>query len=325
MRRTTAPAAALCCTALCCTALLAACGGPGKDTTAPHSPAGLSAATGSATSAHVMWDAAAQADGVTGYQVFRDGRLVLDVPAEKTMVDVEGLSPATAYAFTVRAKDAAGNLSPLTAAAKVTTAAAAARDDRAPTAPARLTGRAEDARTVSLVWTTATDDTAVTAYDVYQGGVRIHTAAAAERTARLTGLRPGTSYRFTVRARDAADHSSPDGPALALTTPAAPDDDSTAPVDLLAAVSPGVLELSWSAPGGAHPPLEYELYVNGKSATVIRWGAGAVPTGRAVYRMDTREPAGTVWALKLRARLADGGWGDFSAERSVTLASPASH
>ncbi|WP_078910194.1 fibronectin type III domain-containing protein [Streptomyces sp. NRRL S-87] len=323
MRRTVGPVLVLCC--LLCSVPLTACGGPGADTDPPPSPAGLTAESGSATSAHVMWEAADPRAGVTAYQVFRDGVLVRELPAERTMVDVDGLSPATRYAFTVRARDAAGNLSDPTGAARVTTAARAARDVRAPGAPARLTARAEDGRTVHLVWSAARDDTGVTAYDVYQGGVRVHTAGGRETGTRLTGLRPHTAYAFTVRARDAAENSSPDSPAARLTTPAAPDTGGTVPVDFLATAAPGTVELSWTWPDPAHRPRAYELWVNGRPTTVVQWGADAVPVGRTVQRLDATGPGGTVWTVKLRARLPDGGWGGFSPERSVTLVSAGSN
>ncbi|MFF4453553.1 fibronectin type III domain-containing protein [Streptomyces goshikiensis] len=293
------------------------------DTQAPPPPAGLTAQAGSAGSVHVMWRAAAAADGVTGYQVFQADRLVRELPAEKTMVDVTDLTPRTAYAFTVRAKDAAGNLSAPSAAAEVTTPAAKADDRRAPTAPTATTGRPEGPRAARLTWAAATDDTGVTTYDVYQGGVRIHTAGPGESATTVTGLRPDTVYTFTVRARDGADNSSPDGPAVDVTTPPADGDGpGTAPAGFTAAAAPGEVTLSWTAPDTGRPTSEYQLYVNEQPTTVIQFGVGAAippPGGRVEHRLTVTEPAGTVWAVKVRARLPDGDWGAFSAERRITL------
>ncbi|MFJ4777578.1 fibronectin type III domain-containing protein [Streptomyces sp. NPDC088762] len=296
----------------------AACTAP--DTDPPPAPAGLTAQAGSATTVHVMWNAAGEHDGVTGYRVFEGDRLVRELPAGTTMVDVTGLAPQTGYSFTVKAEDAAGNLSPAAPAARATTPAAKAEDHRAPTAPAVTTARATGPRSAQVTWSAATDDTAVTAYDVYQSGVRIHTAGPSESTTALSGLQPDTVYTFTVRARDGADNSSPDGPPADVTTPpASGEGPNTAPADFTAAASPGAVTLGWTAPETGRETSEYELYVNGKPTTVIQFGAGAVPGGRAEHRLIVTEPAGTVWAVKLRARLPDGTWGSFSAERRITL------
>ncbi len=316
MRRS-APTLAPCLAALGLAALTA-CTAP--DTRPPPAPAGLTAQAGSATSVHVMWEAAAGRDGVVGYQVFEADHMVRELPAEKTMVDITGLAPQTGYAFTVRAKDAAGNLSGPGPAARVTTPAAKAEDRKAPTTPATTTARATGPRSAQVSWTASTDETGVTAYDIYQGGVRIHTAGPAESGTALTGLQPDTVYTFTVRARDGADNSSPDGPAVDVTTPpASGDGPGTAPAAFTATASPGAVTLTWTAPDTGRETAEYELYVNGLPTTVIQFGAGAVPSGRAEHRLTVAEPAGTVWTVKLRARLPDGNWGSFSAERRITL------
>ncbi|MEU9034968.1 fibronectin type III domain-containing protein [Streptomyces sp. NPDC048352] len=320
MRGTPPPRRAWAALALGLAATLTACGADG-DTEPPRAPAGLTAQAGSATSVHVMWRAPDTADGVSGYQVFQDGRLVRELPADKTMTDITGLTPRTAYSFTVRAEDGAGNRSPLSAPAEVTTPAAKAEDHQAPTAPPATTGRPEGPRAVRLSWGAATDDTGVTAYDVYQAGVRVHTASGTDTGTTVTGLQPGTAYEFTVRARDGSDNSSPDGPPAAVTTPADPGQaPQTAPGSFTATASPGTVELAWTAPDTGRATSEYQLYVNDRPVTVIQFGAGAVPQGRASYRLTTTEPGGTVWTLKLRARLPDGNWGAFSEERRILLA-----
>ncbi|MFJ3927632.1 fibronectin type III domain-containing protein [Streptomyces sp. NPDC090022] len=320
-RRAAVIAAAL--AALAAPLALTGCdGAPPADTRPPPAPAGLTAQAGSATSVHVMWQAAGPADGVTGYQVFQGEDLVRELPADKTMVDITGLAPQTAYAFSVRARDAAGNVSASGAPVSATTPAARPEDVTAPTAPATAEGRAEGPRTARLAWGPATDDTAVTAYDVYQGGVRIHTAGGSETATLLTGLRPDTVYTFTVRARDGADNSSPDGPPVEVTTPPADGrGPGTAPAGFTATAAPGSVTLAWDPPEVGRATSEYELFVDGRPTTVIQFGAGAVPAGRAEHRLTVTEPAGTVWRVKLRARLPDGNWGAFSAERTVTLTS----
>ncbi|MFG2997372.1 fibronectin type III domain-containing protein [Streptomyces sp. NPDC048340] len=319
MRHTAAKALAAVMTLTAATAL-AAC--TSADTSAPAAPSGLTAQAGSATSVHVMWRSPAPEDGVTGFLLFQADRLVRELPAGKTMVDIADLTPQTAYSFTVRARDAAGNTSAPSAAASATTPVAKAEDRRAPTAPSSATGRALGPTSARLTWAAADDDSGVTSYDIHQGGVRIHTAGPAQTETTLDGLQPDTVYTFTVRARDAADNSSPDSPPVDVTTPAgAGGRPNTAPAEFTAAASPGAVTLSWTAPDTGRETSEYELYVNGAPTTVIQFGIGAVPAGRAEHRLTVTEPAGTVWSVKLRARLPDGNWGAFSAERRIVLTS----
>ncbi|MGW4031336.1 fibronectin type III domain-containing protein [Streptomyces sp. NPDC004838] len=315
MQRPPTTAALVCAAVL----LLAACGGEEKDTEPPTTPSGVTAQAGSATSVHVMWKPATDDTSVAGYEVFQKEKKVKSLPADKTMVDVDGLSPQTAYTFTVRARDAAGNLSEHSPAIAVTTPAPTPDDKKAPTRPTGLRGKLDGGSAVVLTWGRSSDDTEVTSYDVYQEDSRIHSVSGTETTARVTGLRPGTVYTFTVRARDVAENSSPDSNTVDLTTPAAAGKGpSTAPTDLSAAVRKGSIDLTWLPPRADGPIKTHELYLNGKLATTIVWGAEP-PTGKANYTMTVTDPPGTRYSVKLRAKLPDGKWGDFSAQRTVVV------
>ncbi|MEU7278570.1 fibronectin type III domain-containing protein [Streptomyces sp. NPDC045431] len=294
-----------------------------KDTGRPSAPTGVTAQAGSATSVHVMWQPASDDTAVTGYDVYERGRKVRSLPAARTMVDVDHLAPSTAYSFTVRARDAVGNVSAPSAPVPVTTPAPTPDDRTAPSRPSGLRGTADGSRAATLTWRPASDDRAVTAYDVYQEDSRIHSVAGTATTARLTGLRPGTVYTFTVRARDAAENSSPDSDAVDLTTAPAPGARPvTAPTDLAAtALKGGEIRLTWTPPrtdGGA-PVKEHQLYLNGRFATTIVWGAQP-PPGTATYTFTVTDRPGTRYSVKLRAKLPDGTWGDFSAQRTVVVA-----
>ena len=322
-------AAALSCSAALLLASLAACGSaPEADTTAPTAPRHVTAQAGSATSAHVMWEAASDNKAVTGYEVYRAGakggaEKVRSLPATRVMTDVDGLTASTSYTFTVRARDAAGNLSAPSAAATVTTPAATPADHGPPTRPVKLRGTADGSRAANLSWGGSTDDVGVTAYDIYQEDSRIHSVPGNRTTAHVTGLRPGTVYTFTVRARDAADNSSPDSNAVDLTTASAPGAPaSTAPTDLRvtnrAQGKEYAVDLDWEQPdtGGKIP--SYQLFMNGRLTTTIVWGS-APPAGRGHYQLTVMDPRGTRYSFKIRAKLPDGRWGDFSAQRTVVL------
>ncbi|MFF8598367.1 fibronectin type III domain-containing protein [Streptomyces sp. NPDC015232] len=310
-------------TLLTLAALLTACTGAAatpEDTRAPAAPTGVTATAGSATTVHVMWSPATDDRAVTGYAVYRQGRKLKDLPAETLMTDVTGLAPATAHTFTVRARDAAGNVSPDSAAVTATTPAAGTEDRTAPTRPTalRLTPAGPDAAV--LAWRPARDDTRVTAYDVYQSGSRVHTVPGTATETRVTGLRPATAYLFTVRARDAAENSSPDSNAVPLTTPATPGRrPATAPTGVTVRATRGALTVTWTPPRATGPGKEHQLHLNGRFATTIVWGADPGP-GPVSHTLTVPTTPGLRYALTLRARLADGTWGDFSAP--VTAVTP---
>ncbi|GGS34150.1 carbohydrate binding domain-containing protein [Actinokineospora fastidiosa] len=93
--------------------------GGGDDDEAPTAPANLRVTGTTSSSVALAWNAASDNVGVTGYDVYRDGTLATSVTG--TTATVGGLSPSTAYSFTVRAKDRAGNTSPDSAAVRATT------------------------------------------------------------------------------------------------------------------------------------------------------------------------------------------------------------
>ncbi|WP_344264671.1 fibronectin type III domain-containing protein [Streptomyces sodiiphilus] len=306
--------------------LLTACGGSGDDGAPPlPPPAGVTAHASSSTSVHVMWNRAPENADVTGYEVYESGEKVEDLPGDRYMTDITGLEPSTEYRFTVRARDAGGALSPHSTQVPVTTLSTASEDDRPPTAPGNLRARADGPHAATLTWDAAEDDTGVTSYDIHQGGAKIHSVSGEETEALLTGLRPDTEYVFTVTARDAADNVSPPGPEARITTPSGPGEEGagagTAPADFSAAARATAeghyLDLSWVPPrtGGEVP--EYQIHLDGEFATTLVWGA-EVPTGKAEYSFFLTEESGATHTVRLRARLPDGHWGDFSEEITVT-------
>ncbi|WP_030604687.1 fibronectin type III domain-containing protein [Streptomyces fulvoviolaceus] len=295
--------------------------GEGETGGLPAAPGGVTASAGSATSVHVMWNAVSTDSGVSVYEVYRGTTKVEEVPGSQHMMDVTRLRPATVYAFTVRARDTEGRLGPHSREVRATTPAAVAADHRAPTRPGRIQGRTVGSRAVQLSWSASTDDRDVVSYDIYQGPAKIHSVGGGQTATVVTGLRPGTRYSFTVRARDAADNLSPAGGTVPLTTPGSDDGRDTAPTDFHATTRRAhgayYLDLVWVPPRTDGMVTEYQVHLDGTAATSLVFG-GTAPRERATYSFYLGREAGVGHRVRIRARLPDGTWGGFSAERTVT-------
>ncbi len=91
------------------------------DTTAPSTPASLVASGTTSSSTNLTWTASTDNVAVTGYNVYRGTTLVATVTT--TSYVATGLTASTAYSFSVKAKDAANNLSASSNVVNVTTLA----------------------------------------------------------------------------------------------------------------------------------------------------------------------------------------------------------
>ena len=190
--------------------------GTGGDTTAPSVPTGLTVGTVTSSSVALSWTASTDNVGVTGYDVSRGGVKVATVTG--TSYTDTGLAASTAYAYTVTAHDAAGNVSAASTAVTATTSAASGGDTTPPSVPTGLTVGAVSSSSVALSWTASTDNVGVTGYDVYRGGVKTATVTGTSYTD--TGLAASTAYSYTVTAHDAAGNVSAASAAVSATTAA---------------------------------------------------------------------------------------------------------
>ncbi|HLA55754.1 MAG TPA: GEVED domain-containing protein [Flavobacterium sp.] len=173
------------------------------DAVAPSAPTNLAASGTTQTTTNLTWTASTDNVAVTGYDVYQDG--VFKANTASTSYAVTGLTASTAYAFTVKAKDAAGNASAASNTANVTTLAPVV-DTTAPSTPTNLIASGTTSSSTNLSWTASTDNVAVTGYDVYQDGV--FKANTTSTSYAVTGLTASTAYAFTVKAKDAAGNAS---------------------------------------------------------------------------------------------------------------------
>src|SRR5947207_336614 len=95
----------------------------GGDVIPPSAPTGVTQVSVTATSATVSWTASTDNTGVTGYDLFGDGQGCGSVGGKTTTGTCTGLTPNADHAITVKARDAAGNVSTPSAALTVHTPA----------------------------------------------------------------------------------------------------------------------------------------------------------------------------------------------------------
>ncbi|MFI5709861.1 proprotein convertase P-domain-containing protein [Kribbella sp. NPDC051620] len=101
---------------------------PGGDSQAPTAPGNPRSTGTTADSVSLAWDASTDNVGVTGYDVYNGNTLATTVTG--TTATVPGLSADTSYSFTIQAKDAAGNKSPMSAAVTARTQPGGPSGDR---------------------------------------------------------------------------------------------------------------------------------------------------------------------------------------------------
>lgn len=154
-------------------------------------------------------------------------------------------------------------------------------DILAPTAATNLAVTGTTSSTVSLSWSAATDNIAVTSYDIYMNGVFKTSVSSSNLTATITGLSASTVYSFYVVAKDAAVNSSPASTTVnGTTTIVIPDMEiPTAPTNLaVTGSSSSTVSLSWTASTDNIGVTSYDVYVNSTFKTTVS-GTTAIVNG----------------------------------------------
>jgi chitodextrinase len=178
------------------------------DTTPPTKPA-VSVTDVGSTHISLAWSSVEDGPNVW-FTVFMNGAAVVS-GSRNTTGTFGPLTAETAYTFTVRAQDFAGNTSPMSDPITVTTDAVNQNDTTPPSTPANLTDNGmsfEDGETW-LFWTQSTDNVdpqSIIRYDVYVNGVFDHSLMGAGRT--VVYGNPGVLNTYQVIAVDSAGNQS---------------------------------------------------------------------------------------------------------------------
>jgi fibronectin type 3 domain-containing protein len=262
----------------------------------PTTPQGLAAKVLADGRVELAWSASSGGVPPLTYRVFRNG-------TGSTSRIASGLSktvhvdspPAGTHSYTVRARDAAGNMSSHSAKVTVTSVPA---DTTPPTRPTGLTATARDGRYVDLKWNASTDDRpGPITYRVFRNGTGSAYRIATGLTTTSHTDRPSAgTHSYTVRARDAAGNMS--SHSVKVTVTAADKVGSpSVPTNLTGrAQDKRYVQLNWGASSGGTGSITYRVFRNdvriatGVTSTSYRDRAPTV--GNHTYRVRAVDARG---------------------------------
>ncbi len=179
------------------------------DLTAPTKIKTLNATAVSGSQINLHWSPATDDQGVKGYNIFRDGAYIGSIPST-SFADIE-LKELSSHSYTVSAFDKIGHIGKQSATVTVSTL-----DVTAPTRVNALNILFVSDTQRELNWNPATDNMAVTTYNIYRDGILLNTTV---KTSYLdSGLKGGTTYTYTVAAVDAAGNIGVQSKPVTITT-----------------------------------------------------------------------------------------------------------
>ncbi|HDR7448764.1 MULTISPECIES: lytic polysaccharide monooxygenase [Bacillus] len=187
------------------------------DTEAPSIPNGIQTQKVTANSIELTWNTSTDNVGVKGYQIFRNGEMIDTVPGTH-FIDKK-LQPSTEYSYTVKAIDAAGNVSKESTALTAKTTVEAP-DTEAPTQPKGLHSMGTTASSVDLMWSPSDDNVGVDHYDIYREieGTMKKIATSNTTSYMDNNLLTNKTYKYVVKAVDVAGNESVQSDIFTITT-----------------------------------------------------------------------------------------------------------
>ncbi|MEU7875257.1 fibronectin type III domain-containing protein [Dactylosporangium sp. NPDC049140] len=193
------------------------------DREAPTTPGAIGVSVNCALMVTLNWGASTDNVAVIGYDVYRS---VNNGPFTSVAT-----TPATTFTeallgivrYEVRARDTSANVSAFTAAVSAVPPPCPAPDTQPPTTPGTPSASGTTRSSTTLAWAASSDNVHVSGYDIYRasgatGGTFAPVGTATTNSFTDTGLAAGTTYRYQVRARDAAGNVSAFSAAVTVTT-----------------------------------------------------------------------------------------------------------
>ncbi len=220
------------------------------DTTAPSSPTNLTGVGSNSTTINLSWTESTDNVEVVGYNVYRDGGATPIATVSANNFSDTGLGVGSTHTYTVKAFDAANNLS---TASNTVTVSTQGSDTLPPSVPTGLTAVGSSTTTIDLNWTASTDNFAVAGYKVFRDGGATEIATVTTTSFSDTGLAVNSTHSYTVLAFDGAGNQSAQSNSASATTQLAGALVSLAlnPTTVTApASSTGTVTLSGPAPAG---------------------------------------------------------------------------
>ena len=233
------------------------------DTEAPTAPTEVTATDITTTTAKVTWTASTDNVGVAGYNVYvNDSETPVNGETLVTGTEyaLESLTAGTEYKVTVKAVDAAGNVSE---GAVYTFTTKNAADTEAPTAPGNVAVTDVATTTAKVTWSEATDNVGVVGYNVYLNEAKVNETLITTTEYDLTALTEETAYSVRVTAVDAAENESERSEAATFTTPKTQDTEApSVPAGVTASdVTQTGAKITWTASADNVGVAGYNVYL----------------------------------------------------------------